>query len=219
MKKLSILFLLMLLCAANAFAEIKVFRVEEDFQIRNGISFNMNMEEVKAVEALNGSIDITQSSPRLSGTDREGVLLYATSLLGADAELRYDFSDAGTLTGFYYTYNKAKKADISASLSERYGKPLFKNKDILDVFGSEAIEMYLTYQSLFSNVALREYIGWLIQYDDCYVYVDLIDFTYKNSSQVNGVFYKILDYEEAEYGISRLENYYDSVKKSKTNDL
>ena len=28
-----------------------------------------------------------------------------------------------------------------------------------------------------------------------------------------------LGYDKAEYGISRLEDYYDSVKKSKTNDL
>lgn len=217
MKKLCILLVIMLLCATNALAEISFFRVEEDFQIRNGIGLNMSRDDVKVVEEQNGSIDIT-SSGRFAGTDRERFLQYTTSLLGADAELRYNFSEDGILTDFYYTYNKAKKADISASLSERYGKPLFKNKDILDVFDSSAIEMFLTYQSSFSNVALREYIGWLIQYDDCYVYVDLIDFTYKNS-QVNGVFYKILDYDKAEYGISRLEDYYDSVKKSKTNDL
>lgn len=218
MKKLCIILMIMLLCATNALAdEISIFRIEEDFQIRNGIGLNMSRDDVKIVEEQNGSTDIT-SSGRFAGTDRERFLQYTTSLLGADAELRYNFSEDGILTDFYYTYNKAKKADISASLSERYGKPLFKNKDILDVFDSSAIEMFLTYQSSFSNVALREYIGWLIQYDDCYVYVDLIDFTDKNS-QVNGVFYKILDYDKAEYGISRLEDYYDSVKKSKTNDL
>lgn len=219
MKKLCIILMIMLLCATNALAdEISIFRVEEDFQIRNGIGFNINRDDVKIVEEQNGSVDETNSG-RFYGDDIESFLHYKTSLLGANVELRYEFSETGILTDFYYAYNETKKADIRASLSERYGKPLFKNKIITEIFDSRAIKEFLGYQSFFSNVALREYIGWLIQYNDCYVYVDLIEFTYSNSSSVNGVFYKILDYDEAEYGISKLEDYYDSVKKSKTNDL
>lgn len=215
MKKLVVLLLIILLCTSSAVAEINILRIDEDFQIRNGIGFNMSKDDIKVIEQQNGSVDITNSG---RFDRKEPRLCYSTSLLGADAEVFFYYNENEILTDFYYSIDKSSLSNLRSSLSERYGTPLFDNKHILDAFSSRALAKYLEFCSAMSNVKLNEYIGWLIQYNDCYVYVDLMGFTY-SKSPVYGLYYKIMDYDEATYAISRLEDYYDSVNQSKNNDL
>lgn len=176
------------LFVSSAYAESIV--IEENFSIRNGITFGMKADEIHQIEIANGNKVAT-------GDDSFGFLFpcdaeYITRLGGESCVILYFTDKNNILSGFRYliptidTYNS-----IENSLSEKYGKA--ETTKLLP-FETEISEIASDYLMMDPTITMDG--SWLVQYQDCYVYIVASTLKMKNVSPLYRVDYTILSYDE-----------------------
>lgn len=162
MKRLiSIVLVVMLAIMGNAaLADFKTFN--EDFAIRNGFHFNATEEEVIEIEKANGS------------SEKEDYLAYSTIVADIDFDLYY-YPENGVVNEFQYgnleidrtTVDKNALFDIFAA---KYGTPTYSSYSATP-FETKLNDFYGHWGIAVSGHSY--YYGWLIKYNDCYLYVEL----------------------------------------------
>ena len=208
----------LLLGMFNGYADIPFFVENKDFSIRGGIHYGISEGEIVAIETANGSkkyeVDTFYGEGKYD-------LSFATRLLGYEATVTYwidDVIEPGTLDEFQYMVveDDAYMA-IKASLTNKYGNPMCTKQSIIFGTGIDKISNNLSY---FDHVE-RDYAGWIIQYNDCYLMIEMkhIYFTFSGGVSLYNINYDIVSPEEMELmqmAYMDLENY---VNESYENDL
>lgn len=157
----------------------------EVFSIRNGITYQMTESEIMKRETA--TFFEKQSGNRLS---------YKGTMEGfRDAQLWYTLDEENKLYELRYrldmnSYNMKPDASyqkVYLSLLQKYGSPFYSFAD----------GEFLPIRSSAVDYKIKNYSEWLIQYQDCYVVVDLVC-TYSTIVSHYFVFlgYRMLNQEE-----------------------
>lgn len=152
------------LFVSSAYAESLV--IEENFSIRNGISFGMNADEIQQIEMANGNKLPTEDNgfAFLFPCDVE----YITRLSGASCNILYYLDENDILSGFKYViFERDTYNSIRDSLSIKYGKA---NSAEMSPFETKCLSVASKY--LYTNPTVTQYDWWLVQYQDCFVCIE-----------------------------------------------
>lgn len=176
------------LFVSSAYAESIV--IEENFSIRNGITFGMKADEIHQIEIANGNKVATgdDSFDFLFPCDAE----YITRLGGESCGILYFLDENNVLSGFRYLISKKDTFNsINNSLSEKYGKARIANRP---PFETKVFKISSDYMILNPSTTVNGW--WLVQYQDCYVFIEASTLKMDRVSPIYRVDYTILSYDE-----------------------
>ncbi len=186
-------FVLLFVCSAQADTK----RIEEQFTIRNGITYHMHRDAVIVVEKEYGTED-TPWDQQMRVRDADSLNGYVNvdkiqySLPGAlgkkSGGLHYIFNENKQLIGLYYEIREGDKEKyfypgseaqtdykrIRSNLIEKYGQPIGEVKNGNGKLLGAHTHRYL--QAAYVDIILTysNCTQWLVQYDDCYCVIELL---------------------------------------------
>ena len=206
MKKAFALLLTIMLLVCSALPGVAdPIVINENFSMRNGITYLCPMSTVKRVERANGSVP--------SGVG-DGSLNYYTTLAGCDVCLEYWEKTPSVLQEFQYSfYSIADYKTISGSLRNKYGQPHYTEP----LFG---ISTKARNTQKDTDGKLMDYAAWMIKYNDCYLLIEMnIGYASYMRMYIAAVNYCPLSYEVAEALLERESQEEESIENSLRNDL
>jgi len=145
-------------------------RIEGDFSIRSGVKFGMTIDEVDRIE--------TEVNGLPAGTRQNDSDLYygvetlaGISGLGGYDDLWYTF-DKSTGQMNYFRYDFGRKTshyeELKANIIGKYGNPIHDNDGNIFPIITDGMKTFLK-----RGLRISPYCEWLLQFDDCYVVMDL----------------------------------------------
>lgn len=208
-----LVFICLLSISAYALAEITPFEINEDFYIRNGITFGMSADEIHQIEVENGNVLIEDSSWQFIYSEISAA--YATNLAGYPCDILYYFNDEGNLTGFKYVLEKENEfKSIFENLKKKYGKAGSAN----DRPPFETQTLNISRDMAFLNPKITTYNFWLVQYQDCFVYIEITTLKMDEGTHYR-IDYSVFSYEEAAVALGIKEFLDQQAEQSVENDL
>lgn len=230
MKRLIALVCLLLTLTVSASAEWELPVVDEDFSIRNGISFGMTKDEVLAVEKANGHVP--------DSNEENNITFREMPFLGGNAWLKHCFTKGDKLSSFAYTRmgDSHKFADIYEALNEKYSKPMLTTE--LPIF-STAIWLDVPF-NMFNHsskwsantlsggaagstsdgtIWISNYAVWLVKHKDCAIVIELAEATTSRRDKYLSLGYASITYEQMEMWLNLREAENQATKNSYANDI
>ena len=204
MKKLiTLLAVMVMLFVATAQADTTI--INENFSIRNGITFMMHKNQVMQIETQSGSDKST--SPSLLPEE----LGYGTTLLGYEARIGYWFDNNLILEEFQYElYSATAYSAVVDTLTNKYGTPTFTSSSPFDTrINSSKADWYKRMGGSLSATT-RDYKGWLVQYHDCYVVIEVTSVYFQKLGTLYFVNYCPMSYEEVEAVMNNFQSAADN---------
>ncbi|MBR5231118.1 MAG: hypothetical protein IKW00_02590 [Clostridia bacterium] len=207
--------LLIISSIATGFAEVQPFEIEENFSVRKGIQFGCSKNNVETIETNNGNeADEVDTYYGENSYD----LAYSTALIGYEANVIYWFDENGKLDEFQYMLfqNKAYN-DVKASLTQKYGAPLFNEQSYIASTKIDASSKELN----ILKPSDRDYAGWIIKYNDCFVMLEMKHVYYTNAGGLSLylINYDLLSYEDMNLYTEAMEALEVYLNSSYSNDL
>ena len=152
---------------------VSLAKADEQFTIRNGITFGMSKNTIKQLE-----------KSKLQ-TEKDGSLTYYPVQVGnnKNGELVYCFDD-GKLTNFIYDFKKnvssrmtlqREYSDLSMSLISKYGSPLGNTDGVTSKWTSQLMDFMFSFVRMAKSTNHRydyDYEEWLIDSPDGFVKID-----------------------------------------------
>lgn len=213
---LAIVLLLLFLFSVTA-AELHIPQIDANFTVRNGISHKLSRNQVDDLEKNYGSTE-DDLETYYADTDLYD-LCYDTTLAGYTADISYWFNEKDELEEFQYLlYQESAYADVKNVLIQKYGAPLYTS------FGNIAgtrIDVPNKELSILAPI-IRDYNGWILQYDDCYVFLEISNVLFSKAGSGIPLYlvnYKMLTYEEMEEYLAIQQGFMEYVNNSFNNDL
>lgn len=195
------------LFVSSAYAESIV--IEENFSIRNGILFGMKADEIDQIEKANGNRSASSYSYFYPSSDAE----YVTRLGGETCGLLYFFDENKILSGFRYVIKEKGTFDsVISSLSDKYGKAKTAN---MPSFETEVFQASSVLTIMNPSVTVNGW--WLVQYQDCYVYIVASTFKMDKTVSMYRVDYMTLSYDEVAVVLS-LQDLLEQESKQSLDD-
>lgn len=176
-----------------------------EFSIRNGITFGLTMKEVLAIEYNNGKTPDEEptDSFSLSGLELAGIPCRIGYLFKDDKLIRFSYTSVSDEVNHDYAYEKWEQA-----LSSKYGSPIWssekKTRCPVNVPNSKLIED--TSRPYWASIDITGNSEWLMPVKDGYLKIELIKViqslnmgTYGNIVVKNAnIAYGLLSKEEGE---------------------
>lgn len=235
MKRFITLVCLFLTLTFSANAEWALPIVDEEFSIRNGISFGMTKEEVLAVEKANGNNPFSETRDFFKDI----------SFLGESVDLEYFFTKSNKLSSFayscmpYYDGLKVSNLDFATiyeALNEKYGEPMLTTEFSLystAVWKSNPFNLF-THSSKWSadtlsggvasssedgKIWISNYAVWLVKHKDCAIVIELAEATSTGRSKFWGLGYAAITNEQMETWFNFREAENQAATNSYANDI
>lgn len=217
-----LVFICLLSISACACGEIVPAKINENFFIRNGIVFGMDADEIHQIEVENGNISgasLVSSEDGWKYYYPDCDAGYQTSLAGYECDIVYYFDDEDLLSGFKYILESERGfKSIKDSLTKKYGKagtiydkPPFETQTL-------SVAAWMV-ESEIVNAELTTYDWWLVQYQDCYVFIEATTSKFYHYNTYYRIDYSVFSNEEAAVVLGIKEFADQQAEQSLENDL
>lgn len=195
-------------------AKAEAIIVNENFSIRNGITLQSSANDIKNVESANHSTSGAGFSQYITGSR----LAYTVTLAGHKVELFYWTDANDTVEQFQYLLDNSNTiTEIRSSLINKYGQPNYNHGDLSTL--STKVFALTAGQISILNPSITAYDGWMLQYNDCWVLVELCKIKIPQIGTMGALNYYILSPEEAQSHFVIQGAFEDSIQQSVDNDL
>ncbi|MBP3649705.1 MAG: hypothetical protein J6K73_07990 [Clostridia bacterium] len=184
--------------------------INDNFSIRNGITYKMPAEEIKKIERNNGSR--TGDSSVFWG---KADLDYLTELMGKETGLVYWHDENDCLKEFQYMLVMGYNS-MESTLRGKYGDPQYvNNPPAIDTRRFVVCDKLKPLDPI-----VKDYAGWMVKYNDCYVLIEMSNIYAKGlGGNLGFLNYCVLSYEEIEQYQKNQEMVEENVSYSIDNDL
>lgn len=151
----------------------------ENFRIRDGITYRMTTDEVKAFEDSLGNADL------LHETFESQLHYFHLTVAGiAQSSIEYKFDEDDFLYEIAYRFEDISMQspyerpaaiffEVKERLTQSYGEPIYAGDGKIHPLHSDDYGFYLRMTNRDSAYKILDYSEWLIEYDDCWVVIDL----------------------------------------------
>lgn len=223
MKRYLILFFvsLCLLFPLISQADEKPIVIDDNFSIRNGIRFGMTIDEIAAIEQQNGNNPKQNNEPSSYKLLYEAIWedclsqkAFYTQMFGAAVanSIAYDWTDICVETSIggvhcYATYDLPLEFNTLVYISEqtsnsmpltdmlraKYGEPqCYATKAQGMPFFTRSYR-YLSICELYKSTSFGKAYGWLLKYNDTYVFIEAYNFSVQDGYKV---YYEVVAYNQ-----------------------
>lgn len=218
MKKIIICLLACLVFVNSAFvcmANAETLTINENFAIRNGITFRASASDIENVESANKS----SSGAAFSEWITDSRLSYRVTLAGHEAELFYWTDEENIIKEFQYlfVFDDAITA-IRSLLNEKYGQPNYNYGDWATLF-TKVFAITTVSEVKLLDPTVAAYDGWMLQYNDCWVLVEFCKIYIPEVGSIGTLNYYIMSTEDAQNNLMIQENIEDSIQQAIDSDL
>lgn len=198
MKRLAVLNLILITLLLNipaASASTQYAVKDGDFSIRNGIHFGMSKSDVIESEKEYGtSVDYKEDAPAhdFNPTGYQNRLMYKSiTLMGYPNSNLYMYFDSNDklmsigyafgITSDYPPSYETVYTDVKELLIEKYGNAYITNSFLSEelvgsMFGDD-LYSYTVFRAFSNKPAFYKMDQWVVEYDNCYVIIDLYSWT------------------------------------------
>ena len=217
MKRLAVIVLVLMMIVFNmisCYADTQFVEMKEDFTIRSGVCASSTKDDVKRIETENGNSAFDPNT--YYGNDYG--LSYSILLAGYQGNVTYWFDENNTIEEFQYLlYQQDAYDNIKAGLTQKYGTPMFNKQSYI---AGTRIDTAAEKMAILKP-SERDYIGWILQYNDCYVMLEMKEISLREAYGMSLYFvnYQILSYEDMEVYQLAVESIEEYVNNSFANDL